>query len=31
MSVNSEDGEAVNMIALEDGTKALVINGEKGI
>lgn len=30
IGLDSEDGEAVHLVALEDGTKALVINGENG-
>ncbi|WP_298142509.1 hypothetical protein [Flavobacterium sp.] len=30
MGVDSKDGEAVHLVALEDGTNALVINGENG-
>lgn len=30
IGVDSKDGEAVHLVALEDGTNALVINGENG-
>lgn len=30
IGVDSKDGEAVHLVALEDGTKGLVVNGENG-